>query len=97
MKPTILLIYAFAKSKAINTLPQAGIAIYKPNTIGLSGVKMSKKFACKDIGMDCGFEAQASNEDALMKKVANHARKAHNITSIDAPLAAKVKAAIKEA
>ena len=58
---------------------------------------MAKSFACKDIGMNCGFSARTRNEEELLGKVAEHARKAHNMTSIDAATLAKVKAAIKEA
>lgn len=58
---------------------------------------MAKKFACKDIGMACGFEAKANNEEALLKLVAEHARVAHNMKTIDAATLKKVKAAIKNA
>ncbi|MCL5008481.1 MAG: DUF1059 domain-containing protein [Candidatus Marsarchaeota archaeon] len=58
---------------------------------------MSKKFACKDIGISCGFEARAGSEADLMKKIAAHAKKAHNMSEIDSATMAKVKAAIKEA
>lgn len=57
---------------------------------------MAKTFACKDIGMACGFKARASSEAELMPKIAAHARAAHNMTAIDAATMAKVKAAIKE-
>ncbi|MGC9037783.1 MAG: DUF1059 domain-containing protein, partial [Candidatus Micrarchaeia archaeon] len=54
-------------------------------------------FACKDIGMDCGFTATASTEDELMAKIREHARTAHNMQSIDDATMAKIKAAIKKA
>ncbi|MGC8671804.1 MAG: DUF1059 domain-containing protein [Candidatus Micrarchaeia archaeon] len=57
--------------------------------------KAAYSFACKDIGMDCGFTATASTEEELMQKIAEHARTAHNIQSMDDALVAKVKAAIK--
>jgi Predicted small metal-binding protein len=41
--------------------------------------KASLSFACKDIGMDCGFTATASSEEELMAKIAEHARTAHNM------------------
>ncbi len=59
--------------------------------------KIAKKFACKDIGMSCGFEARASSEQELMGKIAAHAKKAHGMSEIDQATMAKVKAAIKEA
>ncbi|MGC8628901.1 MAG: DUF1059 domain-containing protein [Candidatus Micrarchaeia archaeon] len=58
--------------------------------------KAAYSFACKDIGMDCGFTATASTEEELMQKIAEHARTAHNIQNMDDALVAKVKAAIKK-
>ena len=57
---------------------------------------MVKKFACKDIGMQCGFTAKAKNEDELMQKIAEHAKSAHNMAQIDAATLGKVKKAIKD-
>ncbi len=58
---------------------------------------MAKKFACKDIGMSCGFEARAASEKELMGKIAAHAKEAHGMSKIDQATMTKVKAAIKEA
>lgn len=58
---------------------------------------MAKKFACKDIGMSCGFEARAENEQKLMEKIAAHAKSTHNMAKMDAKTMSAVKAAIKEA
>jgi len=54
-------------------------------------------FACKDIGMDCGFTAKDKNKDNLMKKIAKHAKEVHKIDPIPPDLAQKVQNAIKEA
>ena len=56
---------------------------------------MAKKFACRDIGMQCNFIAKAKNEDELMQKIAEHAKSAHNMAQIDAATMDKVKKAIK--
>jgi predicted small metal-binding protein len=40
-------------------------------------------FKCKDIGMDCPFETNAPNVAELDDKIADHARKDHNIPSLD--------------
>ncbi len=56
---------------------------------------MAKKFACKDIGMQCGFTAKANTDDELMQKIAEHAKSAHNMAQIDAATMDKVKKAIK--
>ena len=53
-------------------------------------------FKCKDTGMICGFEATAKTEDELMKKIAEHASKAHNMKTIPADVMSKVKKAIKK-
>ena len=53
-------------------------------------------FKCKDIGMSCGFETTAKTEDELMKKIAEHASKAHNMKTIPPDMMEKVKKAIKK-
>ena len=44
--------------------------------------KVMPSFRCKDIGMICEFEATAENVEELMKKIAEHAREAHNMKTI---------------
>ena len=53
-------------------------------------------FKCKDLGMACEFEATAKTEDELMKKIAEHAGKAHNMKTFSPDMLAKVKIAIKK-
>jgi predicted small metal-binding protein len=53
-------------------------------------------FKCTDIGMVCAFEANAKTEDELMKKIGEHAAKAHNITTVPPELMTKIKKAIKK-
>ena len=45
--------------------------------------------------MACDFEATAETEDELVKKIAEHARKAHNMETIPPDVMEKVKKAIK--
>lgn len=52
-------------------------------------------FKCKDIGMDCPFEAKAWTEGSLMKKIQMHAMETHNLTEIPSDMLDKVKKAIK--
>jgi len=54
------------------------------------------EFACKDIGMQCGFSAEAKSQDELMQKIAQHAKEAHNMTEIPPETLQKVKGAIKK-
>lgn len=56
---------------------------------------MAFRIGCKDVGVDCSFTAEAATEEELLKKVAQHAKDAHGMTSIDAATLAKVKGAIK--
>lgn len=58
---------------------------------------MAKRFACRDIGLSCGFKARAESENELMARIAEHTKKAHNMQTIDDATMAKVRAAIKEA
>ncbi len=55
---------------------------------------MSKVMKCHDVGLDCSFEAKGETEQEVMQKVAEHAKKDHNITEISPELAAKVKSVI---
>ena len=56
---------------------------------------MGLSFKCADIGMKCGFETKADSKEQLMKSIANHAKEAHNITTMTPDLMMKVTAAIK--
>ena len=54
----------------------------------------SKAFSCDHIVSGCAFAAEAPTEDALLQKVAAHAREAHGITEVTPELLSKVKSAI---
>lgn len=56
---------------------------------------MAKKIKCVVPG--CSWEHEAPTEDALIQKVAEHAGKAHGVTSVPPELLKQVKAAIKDA
>lgn len=57
---------------------------------------MSKVLRCREVGMDCDFEARGENEQQVMQKVAEHAKEKHHINEITPELAAKVKSAIHD-
>jgi len=57
---------------------------------------MTMVVKCRDVGVDCDFEARGQNAQEVMKVCAEHARKEHGMQEIPAELAAKVKAAIHE-
>jgi predicted small metal-binding protein len=58
---------------------------------------MAKKFACGDVMSGCGWSATAQDESELFKKIAEHAKNAHNITSIPDEVIQKVKSKIQDA
>ena len=53
-------------------------------------------FACKDIGMDCPFTAEAPTEAELLKKIAEHAMTAHKMVTVPPDMMMKIKNAIKK-
>ena len=57
---------------------------------------MAKTIRCKDVGMDCDFEARAETEEEILQKVAEHAGAVHDMTEIPAEVLAKVRAAIRD-
>jgi predicted small metal-binding protein len=54
-----------------------------------------KEIACGDIVPGCEFKASAETEEALLKKVAAHAKEAHGV-DVTPELAAQVRAKIKD-
>lgn len=54
-----------------------------------------KHIACDAVVKGCAFTASAASEDELMRKVAEHAARAHGVKDVTPELAAKVRAAIQ--
>jgi predicted small metal-binding protein len=53
-------------------------------------------FACKDLGMNCGFELRgAKSKDEVMQLATVHAKMVHAISPVPPDLASKIQAAIK--
>ena len=52
------------------------------------------KFRCRDIGMDCSFEAHGSTEHELMRKFIDHAEPIHNLQVLSADIILNVHNAI---
>jgi predicted small metal-binding protein len=57
---------------------------------------MPKVLKCGDLMPGCNMVIEGKDEAEVMAKGAEHARTAHNMTSIPPDVAAKVKAAIKD-
>jgi predicted small metal-binding protein len=53
-------------------------------------------FMCKDIGIDCPFEAHGSTENELMRKFIDHAEPAHKMPVLSADVIYKIRNAIKK-
>ncbi len=53
-------------------------------------------FSCKDLGMDCSFEAAGTTERELMRKFIDHAEPAHNLKVIPADIIYRLQNAIKK-
>ena len=57
---------------------------------------MAKAISCRDVGVDCDFQAQAETMEELLQKCAEHGKAAHGMNEIPADLATKVMAAVRE-
>jgi predicted small metal-binding protein len=57
---------------------------------------VSKIVKCRDVGVDCDFEARGETEQEVLQKCADHARSAHGMDEIPPDLAAKVRASIHD-
>jgi predicted small metal-binding protein len=57
---------------------------------------MAKAIRCRDVGVDCDFEATSETVDDLMRQCAAHAKSAHGMDQIPPELAAKVQSAIRD-
>jgi predicted small metal-binding protein len=51
---------------------------------------------CKDIGMDCPFEANGTTSHELMRKFIDHAETAHKMQVLPADIIFKVQKAIRK-
>lgn len=54
-----------------------------------------KHLRCRDVGLDCDFEAHGSSEDEVVQQAAAHAKRDHGIQEITPDLATRVRAAIR--
>jgi len=57
---------------------------------------MSKVLNCGELFPGCAVQARGETEEEILKQAAEHARRDHGVTQIDAATLAKVKAAIQE-
>lgn len=57
---------------------------------------MSKVVSCREVGMDCDFEARGETEQEILQKCAEHAKTAHGMDQIPPDVSAKVRACIRD-
>jgi predicted small metal-binding protein len=58
---------------------------------------MAQVLRCGELFPGCSIEARGETEEDILKQAAEHARRDHGVSQIDAATLAKVKAAIKTA
>ena len=57
---------------------------------------MAKVIRCRDVGVDCDFEARGETEQEVLQNCAEHAKADHGMDPIPRELAEKVQAAIHD-
>jgi predicted small metal-binding protein len=58
---------------------------------------MAKVINCRDVGVDCDFQARGETEQEVMQRCQEHARTDHGMEEIPPELADKVRLAMKDA
>jgi predicted small metal-binding protein len=57
---------------------------------------MAKVVRCRDVGVDCDFEARGETEQEVLNACADHGRTAHGMQVLPQELVEKVRASIRE-
>ena len=57
---------------------------------------MAKIIRCREVGVDCDFEARGATEQEVLDKAAEHGRTAHGIQELTPELVVLVRGAIRE-
>jgi predicted small metal-binding protein len=55
-----------------------------------------KHIRCRDVGVDCDYEARGATVEEVLAQCAEHARNDHGMESIPPELVEKVRAAIRD-
>ena len=56
---------------------------------------MAKRLRCRDVGLNCDFEARGATDEEVLQKAVVHARIVHELPDVPPELATKVRAAIR--
>ena len=54
-----------------------------------------KHLRCRDVGLDCDYEAHGRSDDEVVQQAAAHAARVHGIAEITPELEARVRAAVR--
>ncbi len=57
---------------------------------------MAKSISCRDVGVDCDFQATGETVEDVIEQCAEHAKSAHGMDQIPPELAEKVQLAIRD-
>ena len=57
---------------------------------------MAKVVRCREVGVDCDFEARGETEQEVLDKCAEHGRTAHGMQELPQELVKKVRAAMNQ-
>ncbi|MDA2923226.1 DUF1059 domain-containing protein [Acidobacteria bacterium AH-259-L09] len=57
---------------------------------------MAKVIKCRDVGVDCDFEARGTTVEEVLQKCRDHARVEHKMEEFPPELLEKVQAAIRD-
>lgn len=57
---------------------------------------MGKLLRCRDVGVDCDFEARGETTEEIMAQAAKHAKEDHGMEDIPPELVDKVREAIHD-
>jgi predicted small metal-binding protein len=60
------------------------------------GDRMAKVINCRDVGVDCDFQARGETVEEVLQKCAEHARSDHGMEQIPPELEAAVRNAMRD-
>jgi predicted small metal-binding protein len=64
---------------------------------GRKRVTMEKLLRCRDLGVDCDFEACGENAEEVLKTAVDHARAIHGLKDISEKERLRARAAVQDA
>jgi predicted small metal-binding protein len=59
-------------------------------------IEIMASFICKDLGIDCSFEATGTSDREIMRQFIDHAESAHKMSVLPADVIYRVQKSIKK-